>query len=349
MPRWFGRQDSEPQYRQLISEGKHYLENGDLETAQKCFEGALTLARSLWRDSPLNWLESLSGLGAVVHQLGDTTRSTELAIETLHLAERALGNNHPQTAAARNNAIVCLEDTGRYREAVPLLERALAAPLKNEERHKTLLELARMHQACGAFYPAKQVAERALSMCDADGELEKLRDDALNQIGIAELWGGAPERALDAFLEAFRLRAKDGKPGDPMFALNVGSALRGLQRHDEAAEWISRAFALRRTEHEEGVLAAIFVAARAELEEAQGALQRAVDSYRWSFETFEKHLPSFHPRVVRAGVGLARTLRAHGLHEESRSLAKKIVAAITGHFPASYPWLLEATALARDD
>jgi tetratricopeptide (TPR) repeat protein len=260
---------------------------------------------------------------------------------------------------------VCLEDSGRYREVIPLLERELGR-LGSRQRFETLLRMTHAHLAYGAFHLAKQVAGSALSICDADGSLEKNRADVLNLIGIAELWSGAPARALDAFLEAYRLSAKDDElssggttpdrdaahvpgAGNAIFALNVGSALRALQRSGEAAEWISRAFALRKTETEGSVLEAIFVGARAELEEHQGELQRAEASYKWSLETYEKQLPPFHPRVVRTRVFLARTLHARGLREESRRLAQKAVDDGVGYFLASHPWMLEGAALARDE
>jgi tetratricopeptide (TPR) repeat protein len=212
----------------------------------------------------------------------------------------------------------------------------------------------------GAFDSARRVALDALSLCDSTSDLgTSHRAYVINQLGIAELWGGDPESALEKFLEAFRLSALEPSnqvsfappslrppAGDPIVALNVGSALRALKRYDEASEWTSQAFAQQTATGRDPALDAVFLSARAELEEARSDLAKAEASYRRSLEIFEGQIPSFHPRVVRACVGLARTLRARGSDEESALIARQALDAATGRLKTSHPLMDEARALA---
>ena len=70
-------------------------------------------------------LSSLNKQVTELYQAGKFNEAIPIAQESLELSEKALGPDHPDTAAALNNLAALYDSMGDYAKAEPLYQRAL--------------------------------------------------------------------------------------------------------------------------------------------------------------------------------------------------------------------------------
>ena len=109
------------------------------------------------------------------------------------------------------------------------------------EGAKLLAHQVRFRLLQGRFAEGREVAERAIAMCDALG-LDEVKVRVLNRYAPSLFALGEPERANEIFEEALELARRVGDNDDLATTLvNQADALHGYGRGDEAAQVLQQA------------------------------------------------------------------------------------------------------------
>ncbi|MCC6661592.1 MAG: serine/threonine protein kinase [Phycisphaerales bacterium] len=219
-------------------------------------EAAMAL-RLFGEDSP-EVLEARTSLGSLFHEQGRSLEAAAILRQTLDARVRTLGEDHPSTLYAMNTlATVLATDFGKVDEALPLLERAVAASraIFGDTSPATVNRLANLgsvYQMMDRLPEAEKVQREAydagLARFGPNHEMALFPGNAL--AGTLVKLGRADEAA------ALYARVADGMAAlrgpDSPDALNVrvglASALRAAGRAGEAQPIIDEALAgLRRS------------------------------------------------------------------------------------------------------
>ena len=227
--------------------GHQWLQNGDVEEAERCFRAVLDRAPRHPR--------ALHMLGLIAHRRGDGAAAIE-ALEAAavaapddaeirsHLAEilRTSGDPHraaelageavrlrPGWAAALNNLGLALQDCGETEQAAAAFEAAIQA----DARHaKAWYNLGNLRRQSGRFESAEESLRRAL-------KLQPGYTRAWNALGVVL---GEMHRTQDA-VQAFR-KALELAPNYEKAHYNLGNLLARQDRPREALKCYDRCVSL---------------------------------------------------------------------------------------------------------
>ncbi|MBN2195165.1 MAG: tetratricopeptide repeat protein [Polyangiaceae bacterium] len=351
---------AESRHGALLASAREARDRGELVLATRRYADALRYAERAFGEDDVRLQEALSSLSLLHATAGDGGTAATYGRRALLIAERSYPGEHANVIAAQENMVALLTGLLRYREAIPISERVVAAlqgRANAEARLASQLEtMAELHDALGRYGPARTAAEAALALRQGCGDRAALAA-ATNLLGIIELHDARHERAMDRFQDAYALSAPAGRTSEPeatarpfpeaggsaMFAANVALAHLLVDRPGEAERWLKIAAARpNSTAVERGVLAE--VAGR--LERARDRLDEAETAWRTALDVFLVHLPTAHPRVGRVRIALAQLARERQDPRQARALGREALDALTTVLPATHPLVLEARALA---
>ncbi len=211
--------------------------------------------------------------------------------EALRLALRVYGENHAQTAAARNNLALLCQAQGKYGEAEPLLQRSV------------------------------QVYEKVLGPNHPNVAL------ALNNLAILYMVQGKHGEAEPLYQRSLKIYQKVHAPNHP----NVALALNNLAllymvegKYGQAEPLLRRSLQIKEKvlgpNHPEVALALNNLA---NLHNDQGKYSQAEPLLRRSLQIKEKVLGANHPDVALALHNLAELALAQGKYGEAESLSRR--------------------------
>lgn len=117
---------------------------------------------------PVAVLERLKQRLLQSYQAGQPQQALLLAEQTLTYAEQTLGPEHPQTLASLNNLAALYQDQDRYREAEPLLQRALAARSRvmgadHPTTRQSAADLAVLYSGQGRYAEAEPLLQQMVA------------------------------------------------------------------------------------------------------------------------------------------------------------------------------------------
>jgi tetratricopeptide (TPR) repeat protein len=120
------------------------------------------------RSAEIGW-EALNQEAVDLYRAGDYDRALEVAKRALEVAGKALGPDHPDVAANRNNLAALYYAQGDYAQAGPLFKRALAISEKalgpeHPNVATSLNNLATLYYAQGDYAQAEPLFKRALAI-----------------------------------------------------------------------------------------------------------------------------------------------------------------------------------------
>ena len=118
--------------RDFESVGFNAFNADELKKAQLSFERAVAIRVASQGASHPRVAEDLNTLGAIAYLQGNMKLAESSYRRALRSYEVVLGPNHPEVANTSNNLARILLERRRYREALPLLERAVAIILKEK-------------------------------------------------------------------------------------------------------------------------------------------------------------------------------------------------------------------------
>ena len=143
-----------------------YAAKGDYAKAEPLYQRALAITENGFSKASL-----LNNLALLYQRKGDYGRAEPLYQLVLFFKEKALGAEHPETAAALNNLATLYRDKGDYAKAEPLYQRALAIKEKalgaeHPETAAVLNNLAALYQDKGDYGRAEPLYQRALAISE---------------------------------------------------------------------------------------------------------------------------------------------------------------------------------------
>ncbi len=272
---------------------------------------------------------------ALVNQ-GKYAAAKPLAEEAVSLAEKALGPDHPATAACLNTLASVLESMGDLKGARPLYERALgifekASGPDHPNTAMCLSNLANVLQGMGDLKGARPLYERALAINEkALGPDHPDTALSLNNLASVLQATGDLKGARPLFERALAIREKALGPDHPDTALSLGSVASVLQAMGDlkgARPLFERALAI----HEKALGpdhpdTAGSLCSLALVLWAMGDLKGARPLFERALAIREKALGPDHPNTAKTLNNLAAVLQAMGDLKDARQLQERALA-----------------------
>jgi tetratricopeptide (TPR) repeat protein len=146
--------------------GHLHLAMGELDLARAHAERALGMRRELYGPGDELVADSLHQLAIVHHRLGQLDRALRLLLDASRISEERFGADHPSSLTYRVARGSVLLDMGRYKEALAILERALA-PLERAAGRESsdvmfaLMGIGTAHRMLEDYDLARTALERA--------------------------------------------------------------------------------------------------------------------------------------------------------------------------------------------
>jgi tetratricopeptide (TPR) repeat protein len=275
----------------------------------------------------------LSRAGYYLNQRAEYAQAEPLYQRALAIDERALGAEHPDTAASLNNLAVLYYDQAQYNDAEPLFRRALAireSVLGPEHPNAatTLNNLAELYRTQGHHQEAEPLYRRALAIREkALGTEHPDTAGSLNSLAVLLDNQGKPAEAEPLYRRSLAIREKALGPSHPMTATslnNLAELYRRQNRNQEAEPLYRRALEIKEKnlgpEHPSTAtglhnLAGLLV--------QQGKFEEAEPLYRRALAIHEKALGPEHPNTATSLNNLAGLLSEQGKSVEAEPLFRQ--------------------------
>ena len=270
-------------------------------------------------------------------------------------------------AAALTDRIRAYDEQGRYQEAIPLAEQALALRERalgpaHPAVAEALTNLAALHQASGAYEPAEALLERALAILASGagaGHPDLLTP--LNNLALIHDERGEHARAEALYLRSLAVAEQALGKDHPDLAgplSNLASLYRERGDYEQAQPLAERALAIVEAALGAGdPHVAMALDNLAALHEARGEHAQAAALMERSLAILQGALAADHPHLATALNNLASVYRKQGDDERARLLYERALAiwertlgdshpyvAVTLHNMASLYW-----SMARDE
>ena len=255
------------------------------------------------------------------------------ARETVAAREKALGPDHPDTAASLDKLGWRLRGHGRLAEARPLLERALrireaALGPDHPDTANSLDHLAWVLQDQGAYEDARPLFERALRIREtAFGPDHPDVATSLNNLAFLLRFQGAIAEAGPPLERALEIRESALGPNHRHTAMSLNNLAFLRQEQgavDEARALFERALRIREAElgpaHPE---TANSLACLGALLQEQGAYEEARPLFERALQIRESSLGAAHPDTAGSLNLLASVLQDQGSYDEARPLYER--------------------------
>jgi CHAT domain-containing protein len=280
--------------------------------------------------------QRLNGQVFQYYATGRYQQAIPLAQRALAIREKALGPEHPDTAAALNNLAALYRATGAYAKAEPLYQRALTITEKapgpeHLDTAGSLNNLALLYHATGAYAKAEPLYQRALAIYEkALGPEHPDTAVALNNLAALYRDTGAYAKAEPLFERALAINEKALGPEhrDTAVTLNNLAALyRATGAYAKAEPLYQRALAINEKtlgpEHPDTASSLNNLAA---LYQDTGAYARAEPLYQRALAIYEKALGREHPNTAGSLNNLAELYRATGAYAKAEPLYLRALA-----------------------
>ncbi len=300
--------------KQALAAEKQAKEKAELEAA-KSYAVTSFLERMLLSASPWGRAE-LSGPEVTLAQFLD------VAVEGLGEFE-----DEPEVEASLLLTIgATYKELGRYREAEPLLERAVEIRERVLGAHHPMIAEALRHLGTtrvrlGRTREGIAMLQRSLAMMEAEmgaGHLDVAR--VHSDLGWAQYMAGQTEAAreqLSLALEAFRAQAEPDRLGMGSALANLGAVEKKDGRFDEAVSYYEAAIKVM----EPGSLsAAVVISNLGNISYAGENYEESVRLHREALKILEANLDPYHPTIGTVLNNLGLALSRLGQLDEGVSL-----------------------------
>ena len=251
----------------------------------------------------------------------------------LAISEKALGPDHPSTAASLNNLALLYRSQGQYEQAEPLYQRALAIREKalgpdHPSTAASLNNLAELYRSQGQYEQAEPLYQRALAIREkALGPDHPNTATSLNNLAALYDSQGRYEQAEPLYQRALAIWEKALGPDHPNTAqsLNNLAALYDSQgRYEQAAPLYQRALAIWEKalgpDHPDTAQSLNNLAA---LYDSQGRYEQAAPLYQRALAIWEKALGPDHPETAGSLNNLAFLYDSQGRYDEAEPLYQR--------------------------
>ncbi len=275
----------------------------------------------------------LNRAGQLLWELGRYAEAEPLYECALGINERALGEEHPDTAQSLNNLAGLYESQGRYTKAEPLYERALgirerALGAEHPSTATSLNNLALLYRSQGRYAEAEPLQKRDLEITERalGGEHPDTATSLNNLAGLyrsQDRYGEAEplyERALGIYE-----RALGAEHPDTATSLNnLAGLYRSQDRYGEAEPLYERALGIREralgAEHPD---TATSVNNLALLYVSQGLYTKAEPLFERALGIRERALGGEHPDTATSLNNLAGLYKSQGRYAEAEPLYER--------------------------
>ena len=306
--------------------------NADISAAEILASGAERVGNELV-DQPELRATLLGTIGRVYFSLGEYEPSGEMLEEALTLRRDALGDAHPDVAAAQTDLAELLIRSGDYERANQLLRRALEINeaeygVASQQTAESLYFLAEVHRATGDIDDAERYARASISTyssIDASFGLELA--EAKNLLArIIQIRGDldGTETLMRDAIETLRLAEGADHPHMAYYLQSLGVLLQSKGDFDGADLALAEATdVIRRVLGAEHDLLAATLIARGRLQHARGDLSQAKNVMREALALDANKLGDTHPRVGYDMIVLGMVLHDDGDVVEAESMLRK--------------------------
>jgi tetratricopeptide (TPR) repeat protein len=283
------------------------------------------------------YADLLARAGGYFHGRAASSAARPLFERVLAIYEKALGPEHPGTAATLNSLALLLQDDGDLAGARPLFERALAiyeealGP-EHPETATSFNYLARLLQDQGDLAGARPLFERALAIREkALGPEHPARAMSIMNIGLITFQDQRDlAEARRLFEDALAIYEKALGPEHPDTAATLNSLALLLQDQGDLAgarPLFERALAIyEKALGSEHPTTATSLNNLADLLQARGDLAGARPLFERALAIREKALGPEHPDTATSLDNLALLLEAQGDLAGARSLSERALA-----------------------
>jgi tetratricopeptide (TPR) repeat protein len=256
--------------------------------------------------------------------------------QALAIRQKALGEEHPETAISYNNVAVCLDDQGRHAEALPLYQKALALRQKvlGEEHPETAISYNNVAVCLndqGKHAEALHLHQKALALCQKVLGVQH-PDTAQSYNGVAFCLNAQGKHAealpLNQKALAIRLRALgEQHPDTAQSYNNLAGCLNDQDRHAEALPLHQKALAIwQKVLGEQHPNTATSYNNVALCLDDQGKHAEALPLHQKALAICQKVLGEQHPLTATSYNSVAFCLNGQGRHAEALPLFQKALA-----------------------
>lgn len=320
-----------------------------LEQAIAAFREALE-EQTPQRD-PLGWAESTGNLGIASMRIAERTENEELArtaVDQILAAAEGMFNGGNTAAASfyvkwllaeaqrLDEAIFQLHAEGRYQQAIPLAQQALAIhervpSSESPDTANALNSLAVLYQGTGAFAKAEPLFKRALAIYEKKlGPDHRNTASTLNNLADFYRVTGAYAKAEPLFQRALDICEKKLGPDDPDTAgtlNNLAVLYQETGAYAKAEPLYQRTIAIAEKvfgpEHEN---TARSLNNLARLYSLTGAYAKAEPLYQRALAALEKVLGSDHPDTIATLSNLGLLYQNTGAYEKAEPILQRALA-----------------------
>jgi CHAT domain-containing protein/Tfp pilus assembly protein PilF len=253
-----------------------YEAEGRYGEAEPLFRELLDARREVLGPRHPDTLTSLNELAALYNAQGRYAEAEPLYREALQGRLEVLGLRHPDTLTSLNDLAILnqaqeaahsiqeadhlsarvteLYGQGRYREAIPLAQRAQAINEKvlgaeHPQTASALNNLAELYEATGLYADAAELYQRVLQITERRfGEDDLKTALALQHLAAVCLTGGLPDKAVAFYTRRARiyLKARGAEDLETVAAMNdTGTALMAANRYDDARKVLDAVLQIR--------------------------------------------------------------------------------------------------------
>ncbi len=308
-------------------------------TIRKAMDAAEPNIASAFKDQPGVEASIRNALGETYYYLNEPALATRQFERALELRRATLGPDHPDTLAAVDNLGMAFQSSGRFAEALPLLEdnlkrrRAQAGPDKSNTM-VAINNLANAYRTAGRLGEALPLFAEALKGLEAEyGPDHPYTLGAMNNLALAYRDANRLEDAIPLFEETVkRAKAKLG-PGHP-YTLgsmnNLGLAYFDAGRYELAANLFEEAF--KQNKAALGADNADTIWTMGNLAGAYAKVGRVADSIKLSEEALKLRkakLGADHPDTCQAMGNLAENYETAGRRSDAISLYEEALKGLT--------------------
>ncbi|MEO8548803.1 MAG: serine/threonine-protein kinase [Kofleriaceae bacterium] len=304
---------------------------GHMKRARAAYEQALAQAGPLGKQAELAALIDLGRSEVTLNALTEARGHLERAQS---IAKAELGSQHPMLARVEHDLATVVYREGKYAEAVPLFEAALA--IRTAAYGADSVEVANTTQALGNVevmldHPdqAKQHFETSIRLWTARlGPDAPEVADAYNDIGGTYHRAGDYEKALANGLRVLAMREKRLGPDHPDVGeslVNTAIEAKNLDKWGIVDANYPRALAIfEKAYGTDSIDVAILEINLGEARRAQGNLTAAQAAYERAQANITKQLGADHPLLAHVWNGLGQLELARG--HDARPLLEQAVA-----------------------
>ncbi|MGA7324297.1 MAG: CHAT domain-containing tetratricopeptide repeat protein [Rhodomicrobium sp.] len=289
---------------------------------------------------PADYSSDVAALSRRVAQLfsqGKYAEAIAIAQQALALAERTLGERHPDTLRILNNLASLYSSAGRYAEAEPLYKRVLEAKERtlgkeHPDTLRTTGNLALLYYDLGRYDEAEPLAKRTLEARERVlGKEAPETLDSINGLGLLYQIQGRHKEAEPLLRRAFsgREHLLGKEHPDTLLSLNNLALFYWSQgRYSEAEPLYKRALeASERLLGKEHPDTLGLVNNLALIYDEQSRLNEAAALYTRALEARERVLGPEHPDTLESVASLAVLNQKRGRFREAEALHKRALEA----------------------